>query len=80
MHSALWDHSVDFRGKKVVVIGNGCSANQTVPALLNDPQYNVGSLTQISRSKHYIMRPLPKLIYTLYRLFSFNYFTMYFSD
>ena len=78
MHSALWDHSVDFRGKKVVVIGNGCSANQTVPALLNDPQYNVGSLTQISRSKHYIMRPLPKLIYTLYRLFSFNYFTMYF--
>ena len=24
------------------------------------------------------MRPLPKLIYTLYRLFSFNYFTMYF--
>ena len=78
MHSALWDHSVDFKGKKVVVIGNGCSANQTVPALLNNPDYSVGSLTQISRSKHYIMSPLPKMIYTLYRLFSLNYFTMYF--
>lgn len=47
MHSAVWDHSVDFKGKDVVVVGNGCSAVQVVPALLNDPQYNVGSLTQV---------------------------------
>lgn len=33
MHSALWDHSVDTRGKIVVVFGNECSANQVVPAL-----------------------------------------------
>ena len=68
MHSALWDHSVDFKGKKVIVIGNGCSANQAVPALLNDPKYSVGSLTQIVRSQHYILKP---------SLEYFTYFTVY---
>ncbi|KAI5950389.1 hypothetical protein CANMA_005317 [Candida margitis] len=72
IHSALWDHSVDFKGKNVVVVGNGCSANQIVPALLNDPQYSVGSITQIARSKHYIMPPVPKALMYLYRLLSFN--------
>ncbi|KAK0743465.1 hypothetical protein B0T18DRAFT_490189 [Schizothecium vesticola] len=27
-HSARWDHPFDFRDKDVVVVGNGCSANQ----------------------------------------------------
>ncbi|KAI3402761.2 hypothetical protein KGF56_004435 [Candida oxycetoniae] len=74
MHSAVWDHSVDFKGKNVVVVGNGCSANQVVPALLNNPQYNVGSITQISKSKHYIMPPVPSFLQWLYRLLSFNYY------
>ncbi|KAG5417595.1 hypothetical protein I9W82_005231 [Candida metapsilosis] len=74
MHSAVWDHSVDFKGKNVVVVGNGCSANQVVPALLNDPKYSVNSLTQIARSKHYIMPPVPKALMYLYRLLSFNYY------
>jgi 4-hydroxyacetophenone monooxygenase len=26
IHARMWDHSVDFSGKKVAVIGNGCSA------------------------------------------------------
>ncbi|RLP63051.1 hypothetical protein L150_01756 [Candida albicans Ca529L] len=78
MHSALWDHSVDFKGKKVIVIGNGCSANQAVPALLNDPKYSVGSLTQIVRSQHYILKPLPRILYILYRLLSFNFIALYF--
>lgn len=26
MHARMWDHSVDFSGKRVAVIGNGCSA------------------------------------------------------
>jgi 4-hydroxyacetophenone monooxygenase len=30
-HSARWDHSVDLRGKKVAVVGNGCSAAQLIP-------------------------------------------------
>lgn len=76
MHSAVWDHSVDFKGKDVVVVGNGCSAVQVVPALLNDPQYNVGSLTQVFRSKHYIMPPVPSFLLKLYHLMSFHYYNL----
>ena len=34
MHSARWDHSYDFHGKKVAVIGTGASAVQIVPELV----------------------------------------------
>jgi thioredoxin reductase len=33
VHSARWDDSFDFTGKKVAVIGNGSSAIQIVPIL-----------------------------------------------
>jgi cation diffusion facilitator CzcD-associated flavoprotein CzcO len=33
MHSAAWDHSVDFKGKTVGVIGTGSTSVQIVPAL-----------------------------------------------
>lgn len=32
-HSAQWDHSVNYQGKRVGVIGSGCSAAQIVPAM-----------------------------------------------
>lgn len=32
-HTAEWDHDVDLAGKRVAVIGTGCSAIQTVPAI-----------------------------------------------
>ena len=32
-HTAEWDHSFDYRGKRVAVIGNGCSAAQVVPSI-----------------------------------------------
>lgn len=32
-HSARWDHSFDFRGKSVAVMGNGASAIQIVPEI-----------------------------------------------
>ncbi|KAM9905026.1 hypothetical protein OXX79_002399 [Metschnikowia pulcherrima] len=70
MHSALYDHSVDMRGKDVVVLGNGCSAAQLVPALMDD--LGVNSVTQIFRSKHWIMPPLPAFLYTLYSWLSFS--------
>ncbi|KAF3913339.1 hypothetical protein ABW20_dc0103982 [Dactylellina cionopaga] len=54
-HSAFWDHAVDIEGKDVVLIGNGCSACQIVPAI--EPQ--VKSLTQIVRSSHWML-PRPK--------------------
>jgi len=36
MHSQQWDPSVDWRGKKVAVIGTGASAYQIVPAIYQD--------------------------------------------
>jgi cation diffusion facilitator CzcD-associated flavoprotein CzcO len=33
LHSARWDSSYDFKGKKVAVIGNGSSGIQIVPKL-----------------------------------------------
>ncbi|MCP5144893.1 MAG: NAD(P)/FAD-dependent oxidoreductase [Gammaproteobacteria bacterium] len=33
-HSGQWDHSVDLAGKRVGVIGSGCSAAQLVPAIV----------------------------------------------
>lgn len=32
-HTAQWDHSVPYEGKRVGVIGSGCSAAQVVPAI-----------------------------------------------
>ncbi|KAG6358539.1 hypothetical protein INS49_012056 [Diaporthe citri] len=32
-HTAQWDHTCDYRGKRVAVIGNGCSAAQVVPSV-----------------------------------------------
>jgi len=32
-HSGRWDHSVAYEGKRVAVIGSGCSAAQIVPAI-----------------------------------------------
>ena len=32
-HTAEWRHDVDLTGKRVAVIGTGCSAIQTVPAI-----------------------------------------------
>lgn len=69
MHSGIWDWSVDFSGKKVIVIGNGCSAAQVVPALLD---YNPASITQLVRSQHYVFPPHPKGIFWLYYLLSWS--------
>jgi len=35
-HSARWDHTVDLKGKRVIVIGTGASAFQFVPAIAAD--------------------------------------------
>lgn len=54
-HSARWDHSVDITGKNVVVVGNGCSATQIIPAIID----KVGTLTQVARSKQSILPRIP---------------------
>ncbi|KAL4770612.1 hypothetical protein BDW60DRAFT_218010 [Aspergillus nidulans var. acristatus] len=50
-HTARWNHDVSLDGKKVVVIGNGCTAAQVVPAIMD----RSGSVTQIIRSKHWVV-------------------------
>ncbi|WP_246540445.1 flavin-containing monooxygenase [sulfur-oxidizing endosymbiont of Gigantopelta aegis] len=32
-HTARWDHNIPYEGKRVAVIGSGCSAAQVVPAI-----------------------------------------------
>lgn len=68
IHSAIWNHSVDFKQKKVLVVGNGCSANQIIPELLrsHDPKH----ITQVVRSKHWIMPPVPTFLQNVYKLLS----------
>lgn len=39
MHSAQWDHSIDFAGKRVVVIGTGASALQFAPAVAKEAEH-----------------------------------------
>ncbi|CAK3896648.1 hypothetical protein DOTSEDRAFT_49642 [Lecanosticta acicola] len=55
-HSAQWDHSFDWQGKDVVVLGNGCSATQFVPVMAEKAR----KLTQVTRQSHFLAeRPNP---------------------
>ena len=49
-HSARWDHSVDYRGKRVAVIGAGASGFQIVPAIAED----VAELTVFQRTAQWM--------------------------
>lgn len=60
-HSARWRPEVEMGGKRVVVIGNGCTAAQIVPSLLKNER--PASLTQVIRSQHWVL-PAPRLEYT----------------
>ncbi|KAF2270988.1 cyclohexanone 1,2-monooxygenase [Lojkania enalia] len=52
-HSAEWDHGFEWKGKDVVVLGNGCSATQFVPIMANGPDA-VKKITQFSRQAQYL--------------------------
>jgi len=47
-HSSQWNHQVSLKGKKVIVIGNGCSATQLIPEIIKQAE----SIVQIIRSQH----------------------------
>lgn len=49
-HSAEWDHAVDYRNKKVVVIGAGASGFQIVPTIAPD----VAQLTVFQRTAQWM--------------------------
>jgi 4-hydroxyacetophenone monooxygenase len=49
-HSARWDHSVDYRGKRVAVIGAGASGFQIVPTIAPE----VAQLTVFQRTAQWM--------------------------
>lgn len=51
IHSGRWDHSADFAGKKVIVVGNGCSAAQIIPVLAEKAE----KLTVFQRTASWVM-------------------------
>ena len=53
-HSSRWRHDFSLKGKKVVVIGNGCSATQFVPEIAPEAE----TVTQFIRCQH---APLPPI-------------------
>jgi cation diffusion facilitator CzcD-associated flavoprotein CzcO len=77
MHTAEWDASYDFRGRKVAVIGNGASAIQLIPELAKSvahmwvfqrsPSWLVPKLNRhFSPSERKMLRRFP-LLMRLYR-------------
>lgn len=50
-HTAQWDHTLSLYKKKVAIIGNGASAIQVVPAIID----KVSKLTVIQRSANWII-------------------------
>ena len=51
IHSARWDHGVDLKGKKVVLVGTGCSGVQVANALAD----TVGELVIVQRQPEHII-------------------------
>ncbi len=51
IHSAAWDHSVDLTGKKVVLVGTGCSGVQVATAIAD----KVGELIIVQRQPEHII-------------------------
>ena len=51
-HSARWRHDVSLKDKNVVVVGNGCSASQLIPAILPETK----SVTQFIRTPQWYLK------------------------
>lgn len=50
-HTNHWDHSVDYKGKRVAIIGSGASAAQVIPAIAPD----VAQLHVFQRTPHWVL-------------------------
>ncbi|ETS78550.1 hypothetical protein PFICI_10612 [Pestalotiopsis fici W106-1] len=71
-HTARWDHSVDYTGKRVAVIGNGCSAAQVVPAMAKKAAF----VKQYARSGQWF-HARPNRNYTAAEKFMFRWVPLY---
>ena len=52
IHPQFWPEDLDYKGKKVVVIGSGATAITLLPALVEG---GVGHVTQLQRSPSYVL-------------------------
>ncbi|WP_407663615.1 flavin-containing monooxygenase [Mycolicibacterium insubricum] len=59
IHPQHWPEDLDYRGKKVVIIGSGATAVTMVPAMLTGPGA-AGHVTMLQRTPTYIM-PSPRV-------------------
>ena len=50
-HSNNWDHSIDYKDKRVAVIGSGASAAQIIPSIAPDVEH----LHVLQRTPHWVM-------------------------
>ncbi|MBQ0760169.1 MAG: NAD(P)/FAD-dependent oxidoreductase [Zhongshania sp.] len=50
-HTNGWDHSYDYHGKRVAIIGSGASAAQVIPAIAGD----VAELHVFQRNPHWVL-------------------------
>ncbi|MCU7248264.1 flavin-containing monooxygenase [Pseudomonas koreensis] len=50
-HTNNWDHSYDYRGKRVAIIGSGASAAQVIPAIAPDVEH----LHVFQRTPHWVL-------------------------
>ncbi|EAW17031.1 flavin-containing monooxygenase [Aspergillus fischeri NRRL 181] len=72
IHTARWDHSVDYNGKRVAVIGNGCSAAQVVPALAEKAAF----VQQYARSAQWY-HPRPNHQFTVAEKWAFRWIPLW---
>lgn len=71
-HSARWNHEFDLRGKRVAVVGNGCSGAQLMPHVARD----AAQVVQFQRSPQWINdRPNPE--FSAFRKWCFRYLPFY---
>lgn len=52
VHPQFWPEDLDYKGKKMVIIGSGATTITLLPAMVDT---GVGSVTQLQRSPSYIM-------------------------
>jgi cation diffusion facilitator CzcD-associated flavoprotein CzcO len=67
-HTARWNHDVKYAGKRMAVIGNGCSAAQVIPQVSKSAQF----VKQYARSRQWY-HDRPNRVYTAFDKWAFNY-------
>lgn len=67
-HTAKWNHNYDYSGKRLAVIGNGCSAAQVVPAVAK----KAASVKQYARSRQWY-HERPNRDFTSFEKWCFKY-------